>query len=98
MRRLSYKRWIDDPNERLAGLSPREAAGRPEHREQLERQLRSLEHHDARERGDGRPRPEVAWLRAELGLTRARVAAWAAPRGSEQVVVHALPDSGGRRP
>jgi hypothetical protein len=54
MRRLSYKRWIDDPNERLAGLSPREAAGRPEHREQLERQLRSLEHHDARERDDGR--------------------------------------------
>ena len=29
VRRLSYKRWIDDPHERLAGLSPREAAGPP---------------------------------------------------------------------
>ena len=75
MQRLTYKRWIDDPNERLAGLSPREAAGRPEHRDELERQLRSLEHHDARERDDGRPGPEVAWLRPELGLTGARVAA-----------------------
>lgn len=75
MRRLSYKRWIDDPNDHLAGLSPREAAGRPEHREPLERQLRSLEHHDARERDDGRPGPEVAWLRAELGLDLARAAA-----------------------
>jgi hypothetical protein len=75
MQRLSYKRWIDDPNERLAGLSPREAAGRPEHREQLERQLRGLEHHDARERYDGRPGPDVAWLRAELGLDAAPVAA-----------------------
>ena len=75
MRRLSYRRWIDDPNERLAGLSPRGAAGRPDHRDELERQLRSLEYHDARERDDGRPGPEVAWLRAELGLDTARVAA-----------------------
>ncbi len=75
MRRLSYRRWIDDPNERLGGLSPREAVGRPEQRKEVERQLRSLEHHDARDRGDRRPSPEVDWLRAELGLERARVAA-----------------------
>ena len=75
MQRLVYKRWIDDPNERLAGLSPRDAAGRPEHRDELERQLRSLEHHDARTRDDGRPGPDVAWLRAELALDGARVAA-----------------------
>jgi hypothetical protein len=75
VRRLMNARWIDDPNERLAGLSPREAAGRPELHDELERQLRSLEHHDARERHDGRPGPEIAWLRAELRLDQARVAA-----------------------
>jgi hypothetical protein len=75
MRRLSYTRWIDDPNERLAGITPREAASRPEQRDEVERQLRSLEHHDARERDDRRPGPDVDWLRAELGLERARVAA-----------------------
>jgi hypothetical protein len=68
IRELTYRRWIDDPNERLAGLSPRAAAARSEHREELERQLRNLEHHSARERNDGRPGPDVAWLRAELSL------------------------------
>jgi hypothetical protein len=68
IRELIYRRWIDDPNERLAGLSPRAAAARCEHREELERQLRNLEHQSARERDDGRPGPDVAWLRAELSL------------------------------
>jgi hypothetical protein len=56
IRELTYGRWIDDPNERLGGASPREAAARGEHRKEIERQLRSLEHHDARERGDRGPR------------------------------------------
>lgn len=68
IRELAYRRWIDDPNEHLGGLSPRAAAARQEYREELERQLRTFEHHSARERTDGVPGSEVAWLRAELGL------------------------------
>ena len=63
-----YRRWIDDPDPHLGGLSPREVAGRPEHREQLERQLRILEHRNAHDRNDPVPGPEVAWLRRELAL------------------------------
>ncbi len=65
IRELTYVRWIDDPNERLGGASPREAAARGEHREEIERQLRSLEHHDARERGDRRPGSQVTRRRRE---------------------------------
>ncbi|MGH3265403.1 MAG: hypothetical protein ACRDNS_25805, partial [Trebonia sp.] len=65
---LTYRRWIDDPDPQLSGLSPREAAGRPEHLDQLERQLRILEHRNARDRNDALPGPEVAWLRRELAL------------------------------
>lgn len=66
--RLLYRRWIDDPHQALAGLSPREAVARQEHRPAVERLLRSLEHGSARERHDGRPGPEVSWVRSELGL------------------------------
>lgn len=65
---LLYRRWLDDPQRELSGLSPRQAASRPEHRATLERQLRSLEHGSARERRDGEPGPEVRWLRGELVL------------------------------
>jgi hypothetical protein len=75
IRELTYRRWVDDPNERLAGLSPRAAAARGEHLDELERQLRSFEHHSARERADGRPGPEVTWLHAELSLDTSGLAA-----------------------
>jgi hypothetical protein len=75
IRELAYRRWIDDPDERLGGLSPRAAAVRREHREELERQLCSFEHHSACERADGLPGPEVAWLRAEFGLDTEPLAA-----------------------
>lgn len=68
IRELTYRRWIDDPNQHLSGLSPREAAACHEHGEELELQLRSIEHHSARERPDRCPGPEVAWLRAELAV------------------------------
>lgn len=68
IRKLLYRRWLDDPQHDLDGLSPREAASRPEHRATLERLLRSVEHGSARERPDGSPGPEVSWLRSELGL------------------------------
>lgn len=67
---LSYRRWLDDPQHELSGLSPRRAASHPEHRATIERQLRSIEHCSARERPDGEPGPEVSWLRAELALAR----------------------------
>lgn len=71
---LLWRRWMDDPDPGLGGLSPRQAAGRPEHREQLERRLRILEHRNARDRNDPLPGPEVAWLRRELSLGREPVA------------------------
>ena len=67
-RELIYRRWIDDPNHRLGGLSPRAAAARGGYRSELEFLLRSLEHQSARDRTDRIPGSEVAWLRAELGL------------------------------
>jgi hypothetical protein len=67
-RELLYRRWLDDPQHELSGLSPRQAASRPEHRATLERLLRSIEHWSARERPDRKPGPEVSWLRGELAL------------------------------
>jgi hypothetical protein len=75
IRDLTYRRWIDDPDRRLGGMSPREAAAHNAYRDELERMVRSFEHHSARERSDARPGPEVAWLRAELGLDIERLAA-----------------------
>lgn len=65
---LLYRRWLDDPQLDLSGLTPRQAASQPEHRATLERLLRSIEHGSARERRDGKPGPEVSWVRSELGL------------------------------
>lgn len=75
IRELTYRRWIDDPNQHLGGLSPREAAIRPEYRRELEVQLRSIEHNSAREHADRRPGPEATWLRTELGVEGERLAA-----------------------
>lgn len=68
VRQLVYRRLLDDPMERLGGLNPRAAAASGRYRDELELLLRSLEHSSARERADSAPGPEVAWLRAELGL------------------------------
>jgi hypothetical protein len=35
--------------------------------------MRNFEHHSASERADHLPGPEVAWLRAELGLDTERI-------------------------
>lgn len=67
-RELIYRRWIDDPNHHLGGLSPRMAAARGRYRNELESLLRSLEYHSARQYADRLPGPEIAQLRAELGL------------------------------
>jgi hypothetical protein len=44
-------------------------------RNEIERQLLSLEYHDARERGDRRPGSQVTRLRRELGLDAEPLAA-----------------------
>jgi hypothetical protein len=67
-RRLLWRRWLDDPVPRLGGISPRAAAADGRYQDELELLLRGIEHRNACERADGRPGPEVAWLRAELGL------------------------------
>jgi len=68
VQRLLYRRWLDDPQPELSGLSPRQATSRPEHRPTLEWLLRCIEHGSAREHRNGRPGPEVSWLRGELAL------------------------------
>ena len=73
-RRLLFRRWLDEPVPRLGGISPRRAAASGGYREQLEFLLRGVEHRSACERADGLPGPEVAWLRAELGLDTEPVA------------------------
>lgn len=52
LRDLTYRRWVDDPDSRLGGMSPREAAEHDVYRDELERALRSFEHHNARQRDD----------------------------------------------
>lgn len=74
LQELLRRRWLDDPQRELSGFSPRQAASRPEHRGTLERLLRSIEHSSACERRDGKPGPEVSWLRAELALDTPRAA------------------------
>ena len=73
-RLLLWRRWIDNPVPRLGGTSPRTAAASGKYRDELEFLLRGIEHRSARERTNGLPGPEVAWLRAELGLDTEPVA------------------------
>lgn len=74
LRAFFHQRWLDDPQPRLGGLSPRQAAARPELREVLERQLRALEYRNACDRHEPVPGPEVARLRRQLTLEREPVA------------------------
>jgi hypothetical protein len=69
-----YRQMLDEPHPRLGGLSPRQAAGDPAQREELCALVRGIENHVERERRDGEPVPDVAWLRAELGLDEALAA------------------------
>jgi len=75
VQRLAYRRWIDDPNPQLGGLSPRAAAARREYSRELELQLRNIEYGSACKRADRCPGPEVTWLRPELGLDDERLVA-----------------------
>lgn len=71
MQERQYRQMLDEPNPRLGGLTPRQAAGDPTQREELCALVRGIENRVERERRDGGPVPDVVWLRAELGLEEA---------------------------
>jgi len=60
--------WLDTPIACLAGLTPRAAANRPEHRDELELLLRGIENRAARNRARGEPWPQVDFVRRALTL------------------------------
>jgi len=64
-----FRRWLDEPLERLEGLTPRRAAGIPKLRAELELLLRAIENRAARARREGSAWPDVGWLWEELGFT-----------------------------
>jgi Protein of unknown function (DUF2384). len=61
------RRWLDDPNPRLGGQTPREAAA-GERRAEVVRLVRDIENDADRARRRGEPAAEVAWLRSELAI------------------------------
>lgn len=61
------RRWPDEPNPALGGLTPREAAAGPD-RHEVVRLIRQLENTAERSRRQGRPAFEVTWIPGELGL------------------------------
>jgi hypothetical protein len=68
------RRWLDEPLERLEGLTPRAAAAVPKLRRQLELLVRVIENRAEHARRAGASWPDVGWLWDELGL-RSQVAA-----------------------
>lgn len=70
-----YRRFLGEPQARLGGLTPREAASRAEHVEELEILLRGIENSAERARRRGDAFPDVSWIRSELGLDEGRLAA-----------------------
>ncbi len=68
------RRWLDEPLERLEGLTPRAATAVPRLHGELELLVRAIENRAAHARRAGAAWPEVGWLWQELGL-RSRFAA-----------------------
>lgn len=63
------RRWLDEPLERLDGMTPRAAARIPTLRGDLELLLRAIENRADHARRAGAAWPDVGWLWHELGLT-----------------------------
>lgn len=61
-------RWLDEPLERLDGMTPRAAARIPTLRDDLELLLRAIENRGDHARRAGAAWPDVGWLWHELGL------------------------------
>jgi SEC-C motif len=62
------RRWLDEPLERLEGLTPRTAAATPELRGVLELLVRAIENRAEHARRAGASWPDVGWLWDELGV------------------------------
>lgn len=60
--------WLDTPLPVLGGQSPRQAAGDPAMREQLDELFKTLDYIEEQKRKDGEPYLDVAEMRRELGL------------------------------
>ncbi len=67
-------RWLDEPNARLEGATPRAAACIPTLRGEVELLLRSIENRAGHADRSGAAWPDASWLRGELGL-RSQLAA-----------------------
>ena len=61
------RRWVDDPNSQLNGVTPRQAASGPR-RAEVVRLVRGIENGVAKARRRGEPSADVSWLRRELGI------------------------------
>ena len=64
------RRWIDEPLQVLAGLTPRRAADSVM-RPKVESLVRSLENGAERNRREGEPAADLSWIRRELGMPAA---------------------------
>lgn len=65
---LWRQRWLSAPSPALDGLTPRAAAKRKRQRPRLEALMRTLEHDADELAAAGRPVPDLAAVRAELGI------------------------------
>src|SRR5262249_8563345 len=65
-----YRKWVDTTLPALNGRTPREAGGRKSLRPKLIALLKSFENMAERQRREGRPTHDFAWMWEELGLTR----------------------------
>ena len=61
------RRWVDDPNFQLDGLTPRQAASGAS-RVEVVRIVRQIENGVERARRRGEPSADLSWLRRELGI------------------------------
>lgn len=68
MMAAQHKKWLDESIPALDGRSPREAAGDPAMREQLEELLKVIEYMEEQRRRAGEPHIDIADLRRDLGL------------------------------
>ena len=65
-----YREWVDVPLPALGNRTPRHAARLKTQRPRVVELLKLFESHAARDRLEGRPAYDFAWIWGELGLTR----------------------------